>query len=273
MILVRKYNSELMLLCLAFVLSSCGSPAIRTADRGNTKEVQPRPEPPPKSKVPRISPEKLFEGARKYFDAKDFNKAFDYYSAAAIAWTGQPREPEAQVWAARSLIRGARYHDSVDLTSQLLEKKWTDAVLSELTGYRIRALEAIGDHFAAFNAAVEAQGNPQLAKESESYRLKINDMIETKLSVAELEKVAGADNYGNFRGAALFRLGELSFEAKDQDSARSYFAKVTSVAPQSEWAPRAQDLLNQLEAVRRVEPRTVGVVLPMTGRQDTQGGI
>lgn len=255
-----------LVIALVFTLISCGTPSIRTASRGTQKEVQPRPAPPPKTNIPKVSPEKIFETARKFFDAKDYNKSYDYYMAAANAWTGQPRELEAQVWAARSLIRGTRYHDTVDLTNQLLPRKWSDSVASELTGYRIRALEAIGDYFGALNAAMTAYTNPQLAKETESYRLKINDMIETKLSVAELEKVADSETYGNFRGAALYRLGELSMDAKDPSGARSYFAKVSSVAPQSEWAPRAQDLLNQLEAVRRVEPKTVGVVLPMTGR-------
>lgn len=255
-----------LFIALVLTLVSCGTPRIRTANREGQKDVQPRPAPPPKTNVPKIAPEKLFETGRKFFDAKDYNKSYDYYMAAASGWSGQPRELEAQVWAARSLIRGTRYHDTVDLTNQLLTKKWTDPVASELTGYRIRSLEAIGDYFGALNAAVAAYSNPQLSKETESYRLKINDMIDTKLSVAELEKVADSETYGNFRGGALFRLGELSMDAKDTSGARAYFAKVTSVAPQSEWAPRAQDLLNQLEAVRRVEPKTVGVVLPMTGR-------
>jgi branched-chain amino acid transport system substrate-binding protein len=225
------------------------------------------PPPPPKSKIPSVSPEKLVELARKAFEAKDYNKAFDFYLAAGEMWTGKPQQAEAMLWADRSLIRANRYQAADDLAAELLStRKWTDPIVSELTGYRYRALEALGAFQAALNLSIDAQNNPQLGKDREAYRMKAREIISSKLTVDELKRVSDDDIYGDLRAEASVRLGELALEAKETEDAKRYFSKAISVDPNSEWAPRAQDLLEQIESLRRVESKTIGVVLPMTGR-------
>lgn len=251
---------------LTFSALSC-STGSRSAPTSRPRNIQPRPEAPPKTNVPKAAPEKIFEAARKFFDSKDYNKAYDYYMAAANAWSGKPREAEALVWAARSLMRGNRFHEAGELSTQLLKsKKFSETVTAELVGYQYRSYEAIGDVMSALTVASAAQSNPALAKEAESYRLKSNEIVENKLSAAELEKVASQEQFGNVRATAYYRLGEIALENRNQDEARKNFARAASVAPQSDAGARAQEYLDQLEALRRVEPRTIGVVLPMTGK-------
>jgi branched-chain amino acid transport system substrate-binding protein len=225
------------------------------------------PTPPPKSKIPKTTPEKLVELARKAFDAKDFNKAYDFYLAAAERYTGKPQEAEALLWADRSLIRGNRYHAADELAAELLRtRKWSDGIASELIGYRYRALDAIGAYKDSLDLTVEAQNNPQLVKDREAYRMKSKEIISSKLTIDELKRIVDEDVYGDLRAEAALRLGELALEAKETDDAKKYFAKALAAAPNSEWAPRAQDLLEQIDSLRRVESKTIGVVLPMTGR-------
>lgn len=251
-------------LSLLFVIS-CSTPAIKRGAEASGRTE--RPAPPPKSKIPKATPENVFAAARKLFDAKDYNKAYDYYVYSADAWTGQPRELEALVWADRSLFRGGRFHESADLSESLLKRAtWNEQLTSELTGYYFKSLESINDNFLALTVAQSAQTNPLLKKEADAYRLKAIDLIESKLGVTDLERVSRDGQFGDLRSAAAYRLGEMSLEAKDPDGARKYFSQAISVAEQSEWAIRSKDILDQLEAVRRVEPKTVGVVLPMTGK-------
>ncbi len=256
-------------LAAAFALSglSCATGSSASAVRNQDRQIQPRPEVLPKAPVPRTSSERLFEAARKYFDSKDYNKAYDYYMAAANGWSGKPREMEALVWASRSLFRGGRHHDTIDLVSNLLKTRtWNEQLTSELTGYLFRSQESIGDVMAALATASAAQKNPLLSKESESYRIKSNELIDNKLNSRELATVASEESFGQQRASAYFKLGEVALEERDQDDARSFFSKAAELSPQSDIGVRAQDMLSQLEAVRRVEPKTVGVILPMTGR-------
>ncbi|MGZ5280404.1 MAG: hypothetical protein ACXWC9_10700, partial [Pseudobdellovibrionaceae bacterium] len=249
---------------VAFQFLSCSSGPSLASRPSQEQTIQPRPEPPAKTQIPKATPEKIFDAARKLFDAKEFNKSYDYYMFAAQAWTGKPREAEALVWADRSLVRGSRFHEAIELSIQLLKtRKWNEALTSEITGYLFKSQEAIGDLLSTLSTAAEAQTNPMLAKEAEAYRLKSNEIIENKLSPNDLEKVADQDSMGLARAKANQRLGEMSLEVRDQDGARKYFARAISIAPTSDAGIRSQEMLDQLEAVRRVESKTIGVVLPM----------
>ncbi len=260
-------KKALLAVLVATQFLSCTSGPKSSSRPTAEHEVQPRPEPPKKTPIPKAPPEKIFDAARKFFDAKEYNKAYDYYMAAAQAWSGKTREPEAYVWATRSLVRGNRFHEAADLSSQLLKtRKWNEPLTSELTGYLFKSQESIGDLMAALTTAAEAQANPLLAKESESYRLKSNEIIENKLSPAELEKVANQESLGAARAKAYQRLGEISLEQRDQDDARKYFSKAVAIAPTSDAGIHSQEMMDQLESVRRVEAKTIGVVLPMSGK-------
>ncbi|PIS10580.1 MAG: penicillin-binding protein activator [Bdellovibrio sp. CG10_big_fil_rev_8_21_14_0_10_47_8] len=261
-----KLKTLILIFC-SITMLSCSSIVTKRSEITGGKTATPTVKIPPKSKVPKAAPEKIFELARKHFDSHDYNKAFDFYSAAAQEWAGKPREPEAEVWADRSLIRAGRYAECEELSHRLLtERKWTDAVVSELTSYKIRSQEATGNYFKAFQTAANSINNPQLKSESESYRLKAYEVIEHRLAAEDLERVGDESSFGPFKSAAYYRLGEIYLDSKDQDNARRYFSKAIDADPQSDPAQRAKDLLEQLEAVRRVEPKTVGVILPMTGK-------
>lgn len=251
----------LALFSVIFFVSCSSSPTLKSEER----TVSPRPEPPPKSKIPKATPEKLFEAARKLYDIKEYNKSYDYFNELVTVWNGKPKEAEAKVWAARSLYRAVRYHELLDYTNTMMaERVWPENIYSELATQRFHSATAIGDQFTALKLAQSFSQDPKLAKESESYKIKATEIVETKLNAAELEKVASDENFGVLRAGANFRLGELNLENRDRDNARKYFSRATSL--QSEWSSRAQEMLDQLEAIRRVEPRTVGVILPMTGR-------
>ncbi len=263
-------NTYFITTILAFCFSACSSEPtiVRTKDRTEKRPAQVRQEPTPqKTIVPKASPERIFEAGKKFFDNRDFNKSFDYFMAASNMWKGTPKEGEAQVWALRSLVRGNRYNESLDLSSKLLKAHpWTDSIAIEIAGYKIKSLESVGDNIGLLNTYLEFSNNIQFGKERELFRQKALDVISSKLSPEELNQLAGNSDFSPVHAAIYFRLGEMSYESHDQDSARKFYSKTISVGSGTEWAVRAQEILNQLESVRRVEPKTIGVVLPMTGK-------
>jgi ABC-type branched-subunit amino acid transport system substrate-binding protein len=245
-------------------LISCSSGVI---SRREERAASPRPEPPVRTNVPKAPPEKIFEAGKKLYENKEYNKSYDYFVVAGNSWTGKPRELEAKIWAARSLFRGGRFHEHIDYVTPLLaQKNLTDVIYSEAYSQRFQSYLSINDQISALKAASAAIQDPRLVKESEAYKIRGNDIIDSKLSPADLEKVSDDESFGSLRAGASFRLGEINLENRDRDNARKYFSRSISLSPQSEWSSRAQEMLEQLEAVRRVEPRTIGVVLPMTGK-------
>jgi ABC-type branched-subunit amino acid transport system substrate-binding protein len=131
---------------------------------------------------------------------------------------------------------------------------------------KVRELEASGDYLQALRESVGFSVSATSPQEQESFRLKSVEIVEGKLNQEQLEKVARDSDYGFARGYALFRLGEIALEDRDKDRARKYFSSVGEFLPGSDLALRAQDILSQLESSKFVESKTIGVVLPLTGK-------
>ena len=119
------------------------------------------------------------------------------------------------------------------------------------------------------NVTLSVQGLTK--KEQESNRQKAIELVENKLTGAQLEEVAKNSDYGFARGNALFRLGEIHLDQKKKSEALKYFASVVDFLPGSDLASRAQEIMQQVEASERVETQTIGVVLPLTGKNAPVG--
>lgn len=108
-------------------------------------------------------------------------------------------------------------------------------------------------------------------QEQESYRQCAIDIVENKLNEDQLEDVADESDYGFLRGHAMFRLGEISLDKKDTSDAKMYFNSVAEFIPGSDLALRAQEITHQLDSAKNVKSQTVGVVLPLSGRNAPVG--
>ncbi|MEN0058567.1 MAG: penicillin-binding protein activator [Bdellovibrio sp.] len=108
-------------------------------------------------------------------------------------------------------------------------------------------------------------------QEQDTYRLHALDIVENKLNEDQLEEVAKGSDFGYLRGHALFRLGEVALEHKDSSTAKKYFTSVMEYVPGSDLAQRAQDMIHHMDSTRNVQAQTIGVVLPLSGRNSPVG--
>jgi branched-chain amino acid transport system substrate-binding protein len=115
-------------------------------------------------------------------------------------------------------------------------------------------------------SAMEPHTNVQ-----DSARLKAVDLIETKIDQKHLETISEDPAFGFARGHALFRLGKSSMESRDLRGARKYFSNVAMLLPGSDLGIRASDFLAQIDVLDRVEAKTIGVVLPLSGKNSPLG--
>jgi ABC-type branched-subunit amino acid transport system substrate-binding protein len=136
---------------------------------------------------------------------------------------------------------------------------------------KIRDFEFAGDYISALAESVNYSVSASTPQEQESFRLKAVEIVEGKLDQNQLEKVSHDSDFGFARGYALFRLGELALEDRDRDRARKYFSSVNEFLPGSDLGVRAQEIVSQLDSSRSVESKTIGVVLPLTGKNAAIG--
>jgi ABC-type branched-subunit amino acid transport system substrate-binding protein len=136
---------------------------------------------------------------------------------------------------------------------------------------KIHQLEEEGKYSEALRELVTLSVSAPNKQEQESYRLRAIEITENKLDEAALKDVSRDSDYGFIRGHALYKLGLISLDNHDKEDARKYFASVVDFLPGSDLAVRSQDILSQLEAAKYVESKTIGVVLPLSGRNAAVG--
>ncbi len=139
------------------------------------------------------------------------------------------------------------------------------------TGAEALALEKDGRFLLALKEFVSLSVNSPAKPNQEFYRLKALEVTENKLSDDELDKVSADSDFGFVRGHAMFKLGQLSLQKHDTPSARRYFSSVISFLPESDIAARSKEYVTQIDSVRFVEPKTIGVILPLSGKNGPIG--
>jgi branched-chain amino acid transport system substrate-binding protein len=201
------------------------------------------------------------------FRNRDFQGAYDSFMAVVNSDIFSPSEAEALLWAGKSLQRLGRLDEALALTQKSVKIPGiSNEMKLEIYKLRFALLGEVGDKLDALRAVVFIAANDPDPVSRDSYRVRALDFVESRLSDQELAKVANSSEFGFVRGQALFRVGVQTFEQRDFSRARDYFSSAIGMLEGSELAERAKGYIEQIDSRRQVDPRTVGAVLPLTGR-------
>ena len=95
------------------------------------------------------------------------------------------------------------------------------------------------------------------------YRDMAKDYVDSRLKTDELKEVAEQDSAGEFRVEAMFQYAMSLVSANKLDQAKEYFNRIISLAPTSYLGQQSSNMVKQLETRAYVEPKSIGVILPM----------
>lgn len=198
--------------------------------------------------------------------------ALKYYDRVAKGDVETPLETQASLKAARALVRLQKSKEAIPYLERVAEAKAAspeeqleaNEIRYELLIQQKQPMEALD------SLIILATQHPSPAKK-DRYRQVAIDVMESKLSSDEVEKVANSSSYGFLQIPAKYRYALLSAEQRDYDRARRYFSEVASAAPESDLGERSRAIIQQIDARQKVDARTIGVVLPLSGRQSTIG--
>lgn len=251
-------------LILLLSLSACTSKSLK---RSSPSPETQKADLSPRSSLPKATPDAYLATGKKFFQSKEYLKAFDYFIAASNGFQIENKKQESQIWALRSSYRINRYPETIALSNYVLASPQVPMqIQTEVLNYKLKSEEFSGDYYAALLTCLNMSTHPGFTKEAESLKLRAQELVSSNLLTQDLEKVLDNSSFLQLRGVAAYRLGELALEEHNQDLARNYFKNVLSYFPGSDYSKRAEDFLSQLDAVRRVEPKTIGTVLPLTSR-------
>ncbi|MGE0761928.1 MAG: ABC transporter substrate-binding protein, partial [Bdellovibrionales bacterium] len=214
-----------------------------------------------------ISDDALMILGRLHFKARDYQAAYDSFISVANSDVFSPSEAEALLSAGKCLQRLGRPDEALALTQKSIKIPGISEEM-KLENYKLRfaILGDLGDRLDALRAVVYIADKDPDQNSRDSYRVRALDFVESRLTDQELETVAKSSEFGFVRGTALFRVGVQSFEQRDFSRARDTFTDAIEILQTGELVERAKGYIAQIDSRREVDARTVGAVLPLTGR-------
>lgn len=101
-------------------------------------------------------------------------------------------------------------------------------------------------------------------------RGKTLQLIES-MNQSQLEDVVSDSDFGFLRGHAAYRLGQIYLSQRNKSAAQNAFSRVTQLLPETELAELSQKKIEQINIADQVNPSTLGVILPLSGKHGNVG--
>jgi tetratricopeptide (TPR) repeat protein len=203
---------------------------------------------------------------------QQWNDALKTYLGVANGEVANPYEAEALLHAAKIYLRFSKFADAAALTDRV-RKSMTATAAQKLDADELR-----GEALLAENKVIEAielyvslfEQTPD-ARRKEKYRIAAQDLLDTRLSEDDLEQVANNSSFGFLRPTAKYRMGLVYADQRQLSKARSAFQDVIALVPGTELAERASNFILQIDSRSRVNSKTIGAILPLSGKLQAQG--
>ncbi|MES2964608.1 MAG: penicillin-binding protein activator [Bdellovibrionota bacterium] len=199
-----------------------------------------------------------------------YTDALANYRAVADSEYASPIENDAKIRAARSYLRLSKPDDA----EKIVTGPWrepTPEQATEIERVRAETFLAQKKSVQAIEALVALADKTESTSEKEKIREQALELLDSRLSEDDLREVSGNSKFGFMRAPAKYRYALVLADQRDYSRARSALADVIDLAPQSELSERATRLIAQIDARNRVDARTIGVSLPLSGEQAATG--
>ena len=214
----------------------------------------------------------LFLLAKTYSRLENWEKAISAYRAIYDSEYFSTREGMSRVAGARILTyklgdnKGALAHIDRSLQANLTPEEKADLLEVKFT-----ALMRSGAQLEAFETLVKLSEQHPIVVKRDGFKRKAKAFLDSRLSGPELKDFADDSDNRELKVDAMYRYGVLLMGEGNYSRAKSYFESVVAMSPKSYVGSQAQQLIERLSTRGEVNQRTIGVVLPLSGRYSNIG--
>lgn len=215
--------------------------------------------------------EALYRAGVLFYETKDFVNARKSFNELLFENPLYPQANDAKHKLALSAMEVGAYRDAYQTLSSLAERA-EGAEKEQLQAEAARAAAGAGLYGQALAVAVEQAGQAQGAEEQAAAVARVESLVEGRADFVDIARVAEGLSPSNPAWPVItFKLARVYYHLRDWTRLEETLNRFLAQAPNHAFAPQARELLAR--ATRRVEakPRTVGVLLPMTGRYQPIG--
>ncbi|MBM7119341.1 penicillin-binding protein activator [[Archangium] primigenium] len=213
----------------------------------------------------------LYRAGVVFYDSRDYVNARKSFNELLFENPLHPQAVDAKRRLGRAALEVGAYRDAYQTLSSLAERA-EGAERAQLMEDAARAAEKAGLFGPSLQMAVDAAGQARTPEEQQAAVARVQQLVEGRAGFVDVARVAEGLSSSNPAWPVLtFKLARIYYHLREWNRLEETLNRFLAEAPSSPYASQARDLLAR--ATRRVEvqPRTVGVLLPMTGKYKAVG--
>ncbi len=197
-----------------------------------------------------------------FMSNKKFSLALNAYKQIYSGATFSPLDNKSKIKAAQCLAHLQRHKEGLYLLKTVIHNKTATKKERQLArNIQLQFFKKIQSPLLELQTLVDLYSETR----KESLKIRAFNIVDHSLSKSQLETVSKNSKFSFVRPLALFHLGLSDFEKSHFDVAKKYLKKVLSLSPNSEIAERSQELIQQINAHKFVNHKTIGAILPLSG--------
>lgn len=207
-----------------------------------------------------------------YFEKNKLKEALEYYQFVIENDFYTHREIEAVNKAINIYNLGSDKKSALDLVDRVLKNSDMPAQNRKIyLGIKYDLSEELLSSMDQLKLLANLHEISESPADKTNVVLKAMNIVEGKIKPEDLDDIIDDRSLSFIHAPIAFRLAVIAFDNSDFANARFYLNRVISLQPDSDIAERSQDMLTQISSREIVNPKTIGIILPLSGKYESMG--
>ena len=253
--------------------------ALSCAPKAKIPVYEEPPEPPISEKVPEpveIPEEEsrdvlLFNMGELLFSKGDFANASLKFRDIIDQYPASPLVNETKYKLAICYGKVGRYEDSLVLFREVLPHSLSPLRKSRIYSMMAEDYSGLGDYFEALRWHIKAMEIAEEEDQRGEIWQKISEIMDHRLSYAQLQEAQFIYQGSPISGYATFRLAQISFEEGDMERSKKLIYLVMDEFQDQPYFPQVQAFFDRLKEESIPERNVIGCILPLSGENRVYG--
>jgi len=243
--------------------------------------VPEKPTEPPIAEVPkpaeREKPEEesqdvvLFNAGEVLFSKEDFVNAGLRFRDLINQFPASPLANEAKFKLAVCYSKTGRHEDSLALLKEVLPLSVSPLRKSMIYSAMADNYSGLGDYFEALRWHIKAMETAEEEAQKGEIWQKAKEIIDRRLSVAQLQEVQFIYQGSPISGYAAFRIAQISFEQGDVERSKKLIYRIMEEFQDQPYYAEVEAFFEKLKEEFIPERNVIGCILPLSGENRAYG--
>lgn len=210
--------------------------------------------------------EALYDAAVLYFEQGDYVNARKKLNELLFENPLFDKATDAKLKLGIACLQTGAYRDAYQTLSTLSERL-SGPERTQALDEASRAAEGGQLYAESLRIAIRLAEEAKTPEDQKAQMDRVTELVEGKVGFLDIAKVAEDTPTSSPAWPILqFKLARIYFHLRDFTRLQETLQRFLKEAPQSPYASQAQDLLQRANRGTQVKPKTLGIILPMTGK-------